>query len=127
MRQTSLFQRERRFPVFDPAEATRKRDVSMDRIDAKAKRLDDEAVETWRAEYYGGILNMARTLIPFLAEDVSLVVGIPEGLDGRATGPLFKRAEREGVIVPTGRFPNGKSVSRHRTRMCEWVGVGVEG
>lgn len=113
--------RKRRFPKLNKADAEKARDDAMEHVGGAA--MDDGEIVAWRLEYMGEIKRRASEGTPFLAEDVTAKVGIPETIDSRAIGPLFRAMQNASVIVPTGRIVNGQSVTRHRTMMREWVGT----
>jgi hypothetical protein len=83
-------------PLFDAA--VQRRDIGMQRASAAAERhasgWEDEAVEAVRV--------YASTHAHFATEDVRLVHGTPEGVDGRAWGAVMRHAERLRIVRPDG-------------------------
>jgi hypothetical protein len=99
--------------LFDVEEGDRRRDEAMDR----AERGTDP---TFAAEAFTIICAFVS---PFFGDDVWAILarrGIPFPREPRALGPIFIKAQRAGLIEPTGAFHRTTRPSAHRSPQREW-------
>lgn len=100
--------------TLDSVAAREARDKAMGSVSVHA-----DADWKWSAE--NAIRARACLPHPFTSEEILSAVGHAPG-EHRAIGPILQKLYREGVIKPTGRFVQGKSVTRHGAPIREWIG-----
>lgn len=86
--------------------------------DAGARVADEVAGAWWQQTADAAIEHMAARGVPFTADDLVDVTGLPEARSPRAMGARFLTAARRGVIVPVG-----YTTSRRRGARCAVVRV----
>ena len=100
--------------TFDAHASTLARDRSI-------QQVDEHAELEWKAAAEEAVRAAARELHRFVADDVWK--RIPDDVrphEPRALGPVMLRAQREGVIEPTGDFRLTERVSSHRRPLRVW-------
>ncbi len=89
---------------------------SLDRRDSALALVDEAAPIPWKLSADRAIVEAARTLSDFMADDVWTILdewGIPPPPEPRALGPRIQAARRAGIVQATGDFR--KSVRSHGT------------
>lgn len=102
--------------TFDAPLATQARDRDMERVERAA---DPE----WKDAAYDAVVQTARE-IPrgFIVDDVwhRIPRTIEAPLEPRAMGPVMRRAQSDGVIVPTNEYRASARVTAHRNPRRVW-------
>jgi hypothetical protein len=80
---------------------------------------------TWRGRALDAIRDLAATGVPFTADDVIAVTGLPDVGSNRnnAVGSVFTTAARRGWIVKTGHYRASRRVLSHARVIAVWVGA----
>ena len=93
--------------------ATEARDRAMEQVDENASPL-------WKLDARDAVLGVALRGKPFTSTDV-WNTGLRKPREPRALGPILTGLHKEGLIRPTGQFPQGRQVSRHAAPEREWI------
>lgn len=99
------------------AKARRERDEALDRVERGAP--DD-----WKAAAYDALVELARTQDTLTADDL-WAADIDRPREPRASGAIWKRAAKAGVIAATPDF--APSTRRHATPVRVWRSLIKEG
>lgn len=102
--------------TFDERAAARARDIDMARVDLHA---DPE----WKDIAYDAVCATAQELPNgFIVDDVwkHMPHWIEEPREPRAMGPVMRRAQSAGVIIPTNEYRPSARVTAHRNPRRVW-------
>jgi hypothetical protein len=82
---------------------------------------------TWSERCVAEIERRVREGSPFTADDVVLMVGLPDGVPGsnknNAVGAIMRVMAKRKVITRTGRVVQSKRKASRARLLSEWVGV----
>lgn len=102
--------------TFDAPLAAAARDRDMARVD---RAVDPE----WRDLAYEAVVETAAELPDgFIVDDVwqHLPAGVEDPREPRAMGPVMRRAQSAGIIVPTNEYRPSARVTAHRNPRRVW-------
>ena len=104
---------------FEAAERAAKRDAQAraELGQARALQAAQRRAPDWRDDALEAIRRFALERYLFLAEDVRKAFGEREGVNPKAWGPIFKLAEKQGLIEAAGYAPANSS---NRSPKCRW-------
>lgn len=100
------------------------RDLAGGRADRDAGMAlaESNAAPEWRERARQTVDALAALGVPFTADDVIEVVGLPDTGSPNAVGALFAGAARRGAIVRAGDAQATRR-ARHAGRVTVWVGA----
>ena len=89
--------------------------------DTGAALADEAAGAWWRSTADAAIAAMADRGVPFTADDLFDVTGLPESTNPRALGARFLKAAHAGVIVGVG-YTTSRRPGAHAAVVRVWCG-----
>ncbi len=95
--------------------------------EAGIQAAHDHANEQWKQTAYAALVEVARRLARFTAQDVwaHLKGAKPATHEPSALGPLFLIAARHGICAKTGRYVRPVTTTHHRD-VAEWESLIVD-
>jgi len=91
-----------------------------------AQALMKQGLEVWSAGFDTALRDLALTGLPFTAEDVVDVAGLPHESvpnGNNQIGAKINAAAKKGMIRKTGEWRKSVRPSSHSRELREWVGV----
>ena len=97
-----------------------------DRAKSAGQQLAEYAADKWpwREKALNAIYDLASAGLPFTADDVIAVTGLPDVGPNRnnAVGATFSAAAKRGWIVQTGSYRKSRRVMSHARVIAVWIG-----
>jgi hypothetical protein len=90
-----------------------------------AQAASSERAWVWGRDAEAAIRQLAASGVPFTADDLIRLVGLPSwGVNrNNAVGALFTSAAKRGLIVRTGHYRKSRRALSHGRMIAVWVGV----
>jgi len=98
-------------------------DAALETRDAAVDAAGANADVTWFQQAYQAVENLAHSRHRFIVDDVWKVLaqmGVEKPVEARAMGAVLRRAQREGIIEPTGGLRRSAQVQCHGNRRQVW-------